>query len=77
MGTTVLDPAQKPSPDMYVYAHCLRGRPGGVAILVINADRQASREMELPLEAERYTLTAQQTRWQGAAAQWHHASSRQ
>jgi heparanase len=59
MGTTVLDPGQLSSPNMYLYAHCLRGHPGGVAVLAINADRQASREIQVPTETERYTLTAQ------------------
>ena len=42
MGTTVLDPQISPTPNLYVYAHCLRNHPGGVALLVINADATAS-----------------------------------
>jgi heparanase 1 len=60
MGATVLDPHTSPIPNVYVYAHCLQNRPGGVTLLVINADRQRVHEITLPSEAERYTLTAKQ-----------------
>ena len=60
MGVTVLDPQISPTPNLYVYAHCLRNHPGGVALLVINADGQQVHEVTLVPEAERYTLTAKQ-----------------
>jgi heparanase len=60
MGATVLDPHTSPIPNVYVYAHCLQNQPGGVTLLVINADRQRVREITLPSKAERYTLTAKQ-----------------
>jgi heparanase 1 len=60
MGVTVLDPNTSPIPNVYVYAQCLQNRPGGVALLVINADRQQIHELALPSDAERYTLTAKQ-----------------
>jgi len=60
MGVTVLDPQISPTPNLYVYAHCLRNHPPGVALLVINADIQQVREITLVPEAERYTLTAHQ-----------------
>ena len=60
MGVTVLDPQISPTPNLYVYAHCLRNHPGGVALLVINADGQQVHEVRLVPEAERYTLTAKQ-----------------
>src|SRR6202140_3314646 len=60
MGATVLDPHTSPSPNVYVYAHCLQNHPGGVTLLVINADRQQVYEITLPSDAERYTLTAKQ-----------------
>ena len=60
MGVTVLDPQISPTPNLYVYAHCLRNHPGGVALLVINADGQQVHEVTLAPEAERYTLTAGQ-----------------
>jgi heparanase len=59
MGTTVLQPEPSPSPDLRLYAHCLRGVPGGVSLLVINASRTAPRSLTLPTAVERYTLTAQ------------------
>ncbi len=58
MGATVLDPYTSPIPNVYVYAHCLQNHPGGVTLLVINADRQQVHEITLPSDAERYTLTA-------------------
>ena len=58
MGTVVLDPGEPPTPNLYVYAHCLRNHPGGVALLVINADQAMTQSIELPVKSERYTLTA-------------------
>ncbi|MBV8927475.1 MAG: hypothetical protein JOZ74_19080 [Bradyrhizobium sp.] len=58
MGTTVLDPGGAPRPGLYLYAHCLRAKPGGVALLAINTDRSASAMLELPTKTSRYTLTA-------------------
>src|SRR5580693_6501876 len=60
MGRTVLDPHTSPIPNVYVYAHCLQNHSGGVALLVINADRQQVHEITLLSDAERYTLTAKQ-----------------
>jgi heparanase len=60
MGVTVLDPQISPTPNLYVYGHCLRNHPGGVALLVVNADGQQVHEFTLVPEAERYTLTANQ-----------------
>jgi hypothetical protein len=58
MGTTVLDAGPSPSPNLYLYAHCLHNQPGGVALLVINADRTSSQELDVPAKSDRYTLTA-------------------
>jgi hypothetical protein len=58
MGTTVLDAGSSPSPNLHLYAHCLRNHPGGVALLAINADRTAPQELEIPMKSLRYTLTA-------------------
>jgi hypothetical protein len=58
MGTTVLDPGAPPAPDLHVYAQCLRNRPGGVALLVINAGRDQAQSLKIPMASERYTLTA-------------------
>jgi len=39
------------------YAHCLRGRSGGVSLLAINTDRGSAATIEIPMNAERYTLS--------------------
>ncbi len=59
MGTIVLEPGASSTPGLYVYAHCLRDKPGGVALLAINTDRTASATLELPTTANRYTLSAE------------------
>jgi hypothetical protein len=58
MGTVVLEPGLTSAPNLHVYAHCLRNHPGGVAVLVINADQNASQSIGVPAASERYTLTA-------------------
>ena len=58
MGTTVLDAGVPIAMGLHVYAHCLRGVPGGVSLLVINNDRSAPRALTLPLASLRYTLDA-------------------
>ncbi|MDB5711751.1 MAG: hypothetical protein JWL96_3821 [Sphingomonas bacterium] len=58
MGTIVLDAGASPSPDLHLYAQCLRGRPGGVALLAINADRGQTHDVALPVAGLRYTLSA-------------------
>jgi heparanase 1 len=57
MGATVLD-AGSAQPGVYLYAHCLRNHPGGVALLAINADREASHDLATPSNSSRYTLMA-------------------
>jgi heparanase len=58
MGPTVLDAGPSPVPDLHLYAHCLRDHPGGVAVLVINTDRTISQALAVPVQSDRYTLTA-------------------
>jgi heparanase 1 len=58
MGTTVLDPGSLSIPGLHLYAHCLRDKHGGVALLAINTDRAASQSLDLPMTANRYTVTA-------------------
>jgi hypothetical protein len=58
MGTTVLNPGPSPAPGLHLYAQCLRGHLGGVALLVINTDRTTAQELVIPLPSNRYTLTA-------------------
>jgi heparanase 1 len=60
MGTTVFVAPLSPSPNVYVYAHCLRGVPGGVALLAINADRGSSHDVDLSVPGQRYTLSSSQ-----------------
>ncbi len=57
MGTTVLQPEKCSSENLHLYAHCLRGVPGGVAIFAINADRKASQILSLPGGSEIYALS--------------------
>ncbi len=58
MGSTVLDPGPTTAPGLHLYAHCLPGKPGGVALLAINANDKAAARIELTSASERYTLTA-------------------
>jgi hypothetical protein len=49
MGTTVLHAGVPLREGLHVYAHCLRGSPGGVALLAINnSRRQALRFSHFP-----------------------------
>jgi len=58
MDTTVLDSGIPIREGLHVYAHCLRGTSGGVALLVINNDRNAARTLTIPVAGERYTLSS-------------------
>ena len=58
MGATVLDSGVAIAAGRHVYAHCRRGTPGGVTLLVINNDRTAH-VLETPLAGKRYTLSAE------------------
>jgi hypothetical protein len=58
MGSSVLDPGVTPPSGLYLYAHCLRGAHGGVAILAINAGKDEPRTISLPKTSSRYALTA-------------------
>lgn len=58
MGTTVLDPGIASRPGLHAYAHCLSGRAGGVAVLLLNTDKAAAQTVTLPSAAERYTLSS-------------------
>jgi len=58
MGTSVLDSGVPIEMGLHVYAHCQRRTSGGVALLVINNDRNAARTLTLPEASERYTLDA-------------------
>ncbi|HEX7730521.1 MAG TPA: hypothetical protein VF392_15945 [Terracidiphilus sp.] len=58
MGNTVLDAGAPSSPALHLYAHCMRGTSGGVALLAINADRAHAYNIVLPGASRRYTLTS-------------------
>jgi hypothetical protein len=58
MGTTVLDAGVPLQSGLHVYAHCQRGAPGGVVLLVINTGRDAPRALRIPAASARYTLDA-------------------
>jgi hypothetical protein len=58
MGGTVLD-AGPSRMGLHLYAHCMRGHPGGVTLLAINNSRTQASSVELPVTSERYTLSAQ------------------
>ena len=58
MGTTVLEAGPSPEAGVHVYAHCLAGKPGGVAMLAVNTDRSASRAVTVEVRGERYALTS-------------------
>jgi hypothetical protein len=58
MGATVLDSGLPIEQGLHVHAHCQRGKSGGIALLVINTDRIASRSLTLTSASERHTLDA-------------------
>jgi heparanase len=58
MGNAVLDAGVPIEPGLHVYAHCQRGVPDGVAVLVINTDRSTPHALALPIASTRYTLDA-------------------
>jgi hypothetical protein len=58
MGPTVLDAGPSPVPSLHLYVHGLRDHPGGVAVLVINTHRTISQALAVPVQSDRYTLTA-------------------
>jgi heparanase 1 len=60
MGTTVLDSGIPIAAGLHVYAHCLRGVPAGVALMVINTDKDKARTINVPASALRYTLRAKE-----------------
>jgi hypothetical protein len=59
MGPTVLESGVPIQNGLHIYAHCLRGRPGGVAILAINNSQIEPKSLDLPAPGDRYTLAAE------------------
>ena len=58
MGSTVLEASAAPVANQYVYAHCLTGHPGGVGLLILNADHDTAQAISLSAASQRYTLSA-------------------
>jgi heparanase 1 len=56
MGQTVLASPKSPSPAMRLYAHCLAGKPGGVAVMALNTGEAAQR-INLGGKALGWTMT--------------------
>ena len=58
MDKTVLDAGLPSRAGLHTYAHCLRGAPGGVALLVINSDKTLTQSLRIPAASKRYTLSS-------------------
>jgi hypothetical protein len=59
MGTTVLDAGVPIREGAHIYAHCLRGVSGGVALLAINNSQTQTTALMLPVPVDLYALTAE------------------
>jgi hypothetical protein len=62
MGNVVLDAGATPAPTLHLYAQCLRGHTGGVALLAINTDSSSAHSLDMRAPSERYTLSAEPLR---------------
>jgi hypothetical protein len=58
MGTTVLDSGVPLQRGLHVYAHCMANQSGGVAVLLIQNDRESPHTLNVPAGGRRYTLSA-------------------
>jgi heparanase 1 len=58
MSPTVLESGVPIREGLHLYAHCLRGTPGGVALLAINNSRTRPTSIGLPNGGDRYALSA-------------------
>lgn len=58
MGTTVLASPRSPSPALRLYAHCLAGKPGGVAVMALNTG-EAPQRLRLGGKARAWTMIGQ------------------
>ena len=54
----MLEAGPSPAPGVDLFAHCLAGTPGGVAVVAVNTDRTTPRALTIPGQGERYTLTS-------------------
>lgn len=58
MGTTALASPRSPSPALRLYAQCLAGKPGGVAVLALNTG-EAAQSFNLGGRATAWVMTGQ------------------
>jgi hypothetical protein len=58
MSPTVLESGVPIREGLHLYAHCLRGTPGGVALLAINNSRTRPTSIGLLNDGDRYALSA-------------------
>lgn len=58
MGTSVLDPGVRKDTSLRIYAHCMKDKKGGVALLALNADTHVQQTITVPPGGDRYTLSA-------------------
>lgn len=58
MGATVLASPRSPSPALRLYAQCLVGRPGGVAVMALNTG-EATQSFNLGGKAKAWVMTGQ------------------
>lgn len=58
MGTEVND-AGDGKPGVYLFAYNMKGKPGGITLLVINTNKDSA-AIHIPSEAEQYTLTSKE-----------------
>jgi heparanase 1 len=58
MGPVVLDPGTAKDQALRIYAHCMQGVKGGVALLALNSDAAQDQTVMLPVAGIRYSLTA-------------------
>jgi heparanase 1 len=58
MGTRSLDPGISAASGTRIYAQCMKGAKGGVSLLVLNVDKDATSSLVLPVSGTRYTLSS-------------------
>jgi hypothetical protein len=58
MGPIVLEAGPSPAPGLDLFAHCLAGTPGGVAVVAVNTDRATPRAVTISGHGDRYTPTS-------------------
>lgn len=74
MGTSVLAAPTSPAPDLRLYAHCLRNRPGAVGLVAINLGDEAR---SVPMEGRARTWVMQAPQVDASAITMNGKSPRQ